>query len=134
MVEKGLMEEQVSVYVNPRQWDDLLQEQDAKRTIDSSYSEAKHKSGAREIEFFGQNGTIKIIASTFVKQGYAYIVCEKDFKRLGSTEVTFNRPDGKQVYEVLEGKNGVEMRCMTDQTLFTSRPAGICQLRYIKAE
>jgi hypothetical protein len=134
MVEKGLMEEEVSVYVNPKQWDDLLNEQDSKRVIDSSYSSAKHQSGAREIEFFGQNGTIKIKASTFVKQGYAYIICEKDLKRIGSTEVTFKRPDGEEFFKLLEGKHGVEMRCMTDQALFTSRPASICQLRYIKAE
>lgn len=134
MVEKGLMEEEVSVYVNPKQWDDLLSEQDSKRVIDSSYSSSKHQSGAREIEFFGQNGTIKIKASTFVKQGYAYIICEKDLKRIGSTEVTFKRPDGEEFFKLLEGKHGVEMRCMTDQALFTSRPASICQLRYIKAE
>lgn len=134
MVEKGLMEETVSVYVNPKQWDDLLAEQDAKRRPDSSYSTSKAQSGSREIEFFGQNGTIKVIASTFVKQGYAYIVCEKDMKRIGSTEVTFKRPDGEDFFKLLENKHGVEMRCMTDQALFTARPASICQLRYIKAE
>ena len=102
--------------------------------IDSSYSSDKHQSGAREIEFFGQNGTIKIKASTFVKEGFAYIVCEKDLKRIGSTEVTFKRPDGEEFFKLLENAHGVEMRCMTDQALFTSRPCSICQLRYIKAE
>ena len=134
MVEKGLMEEEVSVYVNPKQWDDLLTEQDAKRVLDSSYNSNEHKSGARELKFFGQNGTIKVIASTFVKQGYAYIVCEKELKRIGSTEVTFDRPDGGKFAKLLEGKHGIEMRCMTDEALFTARPASICQLRYIKAE
>jgi len=133
MVEKGLMEEEVCVYVNPKQWDDLLAEQVSKRSFDSSYSSSKAQSGSREIEFFGQNGTIKIKASTFVKQGYAYIICEKDLKRIGSTEVTFKRPDGEEFFKLLEGKHGVEMRCMTDQALFTSRPASICQLRYILA-
>jgi len=134
MVEKGLMEEEVSVYVNPKHWDDLLSEQDAKRVLDSSYSSSKHQSGAREIEFFGQNGTIKIKASTFVKEGYAYIICEKDLKRIGSCEVTFKRPDGEEFFKLLEGFHGVEMRCMTDQALFTSRPSSICQLRYIAAQ
>lgn len=134
MVEKGLMEEEVCVYVNPKQWDDLLTEQDAKRVLDSSYSSNKHQSGAREIEFFGQNGTIKVKASTFVKQGYAYIVCEKELKRIGSTEVTFDRPDGGKFAKLLEGKHGIEMRCMTDESLFTARPSSICQLRYILAE
>ena len=132
MVEKGLMEELVVCYVNPKQWDDLLAEQDAKRRH-TSVSD-KVGSGAREIEFFGQNGTIKVVASTFVKEGYAYIICEKDLKRIGSTEVTFKRPDGEDFFRLLEGKHGVEMRCMTDQALFTARPASVCQLRHIDAE
>lgn len=132
MVEKGLMEEMVAVYVNPKHWDDLLAEQDAKRRHNSAGG--KVQSGAREVEFFGQNGTIKIIASTFVKEGYAYIICEKDLKRIGSVEVTFNRPDGKDYFRHLEDVHGMEARCMSDQALFTSRPAAICQLRYIKAE
>ena len=77
---------------------------------------------------------IKIKASTFVKQGNAYIIVEKDLKRIGSTEVTFKRPDGEEFFKLLENKHGVEMRCMTDQALFTSRPSSICQLRFIKAE
>jgi len=132
MVEKGLMEEEVTCYVNPKQWNDLLTEQDAKRVSDSSYNPNKEISGARELQFYGQNGIIKIVASTFVKEGFAYLICEKDFKRIGSQEVTFKRPDGEDYLELLEGKHGIEMRCYTDQALFTARPASICQLRYIK--
>jgi hypothetical protein len=131
MVEKGLMEEEVTCYVNPKQWNDLLTEQDAKRVSDSSYNPNKEISGARELQFYGQNGIIKVVASTFVKEGYSYLICEKDFKRIGSQEVTFKRPDGEEYLELLEGYHGVEMRCHTDQALFTSRPASICQLRYI---
>lgn len=134
MVEKGLMEEQVTVYVNPKHWDDLLSEQVAKRRFDQSYNSDKAVSGAREVEFFGQNGTIKVVASTFVKEGYAYIICEKELQRIGSVEVTFNRPDGKDYFRHLENVHGMEARCMADQALFTSRPSAICQLRYIKAE
>lgn len=134
MVEKGLMEEEVSVYVNPKQWDDLLTEQDAKRVHDSSYSPAKVEAGQRKIVFYGQNGTINVISSTFIKQGEAFILAEKDMKRIGSTEVTFKRPDGEEYLELLEGKHGIEMRCYTDQALFTARPASTCKLQFIKAE
>jgi hypothetical protein len=75
---------------------------------------------------------IKVIASTFVKEGYAYLICEKDLKRIGSTEVTFKRPDGEEYLELLEGKHGMEMRAYTDQALFTARPASICVLQNIK--
>lgn len=134
MVEKGLMEEEVAAYVNPKQWDDLLTEQDAKRRHDDSYSSAKVEAGSREIVFYGQNGTIRIIASTFVKEGYSYLVCEKDLKRIGSEEVTFKRPDGEDYLDLLEQKHGMEMRCYTDQALFTARPASVCRLKFIKAE
>lgn len=132
MVEKGLMEEEVSCYVNPKQWNSLLTEIDAKRQYDSSYSPAKQENGSREIMFHGQNGSIKVIASTFVKEGYSYLICEKDLKRIGSEEVTFKRPDGEEYLELLEGKHGIEMRCYTDQALFTARPASLCVLQYIK--
>lgn len=134
MVEKGLMEEEVSCYVNPKQWNDLLTEIDAKRRYDSSYSPSKQENGTREIMFHGQNGNIKVIASTFVKEGYSYLICEKDLKRIGSEEVTFKRPDGEEYLELLENKHGIEMRCYTDQALFTARPASLCVLRYIKAD
>jgi hypothetical protein len=134
MVEKGLMEEEVACYVNPKQWNDLLTEQDAKRVHDNSYSPSKSEAGSRDITFHGQNGTVKIKPSTFVKQGFAYLVVEKDLKRIGSSEVSFKRPDGQDYLELLEGKNGIEMRCYTDQALFTARPASICILRYIKSE
>jgi hypothetical protein len=132
MVEKGLMEEEVSCYVNPKQWNSLLTEIDAKRQYDSSYSPAKQENGSREIMFHGQNGSIKVIASTFVKEGFSYLICEKDLKRIGSEEVTFKRPDGEEYLELLEGKHGIEMRCYTDQALFTARPASLCILKNIK--
>ena len=132
MVEKGLMEEEVSCYVNPKQWNSLLTEIDAKRQYDSSYSPAKQENGSREIMFHGQNGSIKVIASTFVKEGYSYLACEKDLKRIGSEEVTFKRPDGEEYLELLENAHGIEMRCYTDQALFTARPASLCVLINIK--
>jgi len=131
MVEKGLMEEEVSCYVNPKQWNSLLTEIDAKRSYDSSYSPAKQEAGTREITFHGQNGNIKVIASTFVKEGFSYLICEKDLKRIGSEEVTFKRPDGEEYLELLENKHGIEMRCYTDQALFTARPASLCVLKNI---
>ena len=133
MVEKGLLESDVDCYVNPKQWKDLLTEQDAKRQYDSSYGE-EAVAGHKKLKFYGQNGGINVIASTFVKEGNAYIVNTKDLKRIGSTEVTFKRPDGVSFLEQLEGKHGIEMRCYTDQALFTARPASICILQHIKTD
>lgn len=132
-VEKGLGEEQMTVMVNVNSWNDLLTEQSAKRRYDQSYSPAQIKEGARSIQFFGQAGEIKIIPSTYVKEGYAYAFCEKDLIRIGSSDVTFD-PRGYEgeFFKLLEDHNGYEIRAYSDQALFSSRPSCITVLRYIK--
>lgn len=132
-VEKGLGEEQMTVMVNVNSWNDLLTEQTAKRRYDSSYSSAKVKEGARAIEFEGQAGSIKIIPSTYVKEGYAYAFCEKDLIRIGSSDITFD-PKGYEgeFFRLLDNHSGYEIRAYSDQALFSSRPSCITILRYIK--
>lgn len=132
-VEKGLGEEQMTVMVNVNSWNDLLTEQSAKRRYDQSYSPAQIKEGARSIQFYGQAGEIKIIPSTYVKEGYAYAFCEKDLIRIGSSDVTFD-PRGYEgeFFKLLEDHNGYEIRAYSDQALFSSRPSCITVLRYIK--
>lgn len=132
-IEKGLGEEEVSVLCNTKSWNDLLTDLAAKRSYDQSYSEAKLKQGAREIEFYGQNGTIKIVPSTFVKEGYAYALCEKELIRVGSSDITFDPPGYEgEFFKLLENSNGYEMRAYSDQALFTARPSCITIMRYIK--
>lgn len=131
-VEKGLGEEEICVLVNPNSWNNLLTEQTAKRRYDSSYSSAEMEDGAKSLKFHGQNGPIVIKASTFVKEGYAYSFCEKELVRVGSTDITFDPPGYEgEFFKLLENANGYEMRCYSDQALFTARPSCITILRYI---
>jgi hypothetical protein len=131
-VEKGLGEEQMTVMVNVNSWNDLLTEQTAKRRYTSDYS-SKIKEGSRAIEFEGQAGSIKIIPSTYVKEGYAYAFCEKDLIRIGSSDITFD-PKGYEgeFFRLLDNHSGYEIRAYSDQALFSSRPSCITVLRYIK--
>lgn len=132
-VEKGLQEEEMSVMVNVHSWNDLLTEQSAKRRYDSSYDKAMIEEGSKAIKFFGQAGDIKIIPSTYVKEGYAYAFCEKDLIRIGSSDVTFEPPGYEgEFFKLLENYSGYELRAYSDQALFTSRPSCITILRYIQ--
>ncbi|NRA93989.1 MAG: hypothetical protein HRU26_15150, partial [Psychroserpens sp.] len=132
-VEKGLGEETVCVMVNVNSWNDLLTEQTAKRRYDSSYSGQQLEDGSRVLKFYGQAGEIKIIPSTFVKEGNAYAFCEKDLVRVGSTDVTFDPPGYEgEFFKLLENANGYEMRAYSDQALFTARPSCITVMKYIK--
>lgn len=133
-MEKGFGEESMTVIVNPRSWKNLLTEQAGFRQYDSSFSKVKVEQGAQYIEFYSQNGMIKIVPSTFCKEGYAYAICEKDMMRIGSIDVSFKDPmTGEDKYfRHLENNHGVEIRAYTDQALFTPRPSSIVLFRFIK--
>lgn len=121
-VEKGL-EEDVCVLVNPDVWADLLNDQAALRRYDSSYNPAMAENGAKQIKFHAQNGIVEIIPSIYVKHGYAYVLCMEDFMRVGSTDVTFNRPGkGDEFFRELDSNAGYELRAYCDMALFCSSP------------
>jgi hypothetical protein len=132
-MEKGLTEEDVVCLVNPKHWNKLMTEQAAKRQYDSSYSSEKMENGAKSLVFYGQNGKIEIHASLFVKEGFAYIFPPAELERIGSSDITFERPGfpGK-FFREMESANGYELRAYSDQALFTSAPGKMAVLKYIK--
>lgn len=133
-IEKGL-DQDVKVMVNPNHFDDLITEQAAKRLYDSSYSSAQLENGAKTLKFHGQNGVIEIVPSIYVKEGFAYILCMEDWIRVGSTDVTFKRPGqaGDNFFRDLENAAGYELRCYTDQALFSSKPGRSILVKGLKA-
>lgn len=133
-MDKGLAEEEVIVLCNPRSWNNLLTEQAAKRQYDQSYSSSKLENGSKAIVFHGMNGLIKIHASIFIKEGYAYVLPLKDYMRIGSSDVTLDQPgyEGKFM-KLLENANAYELRAYTDQALFCSAPGKSTLLTFIKS-
>lgn len=122
-VSKGL-DGDVVVLVNPKAWADLLNDQAALRMYDSSYDSKKMENGSKELKFHGQNGVIEILPSINCKEGYAYVLYMDDFVRIGSTDVTFQRPGrGDDFFRELENQSGYELRCYCDYALFTFSPA-----------
>lgn len=121
-IEKGQQGKLVAL-VNPRGWADMLNDQAALRKYDQSYSKKKMENGAEALEFSSQNGLIEIHASTFVKEGYAYLLSMDEFMRVGSSDVTFKRP-GREDEFFLDRPDSMayELRLFTDQALFCSAP------------
>lgn len=121
-VEKGLDKDAV-VLCNPGHWDDLLTEQMALRSFDSSYSANQAESGAKSIKFHSQNGMVEIVPYIHVKEGHAFIICKEDWRRIGSTDVTFKRPGQPDKYFLeLQSHAGVELRAYTDQAIMCRAP------------
>lgn len=132
-MEKGLTEEDVVCLVNPKVWSALLSEQAAKRQYDSSYSNDKMENGAKSLCFYSQNGKIEIHASLFCKEGYAYVFPPSELERVGSSDITFERPGfpGK-FFKEMESANGYELRCYSDQSLFSAAIGKLTLIKYIK--
>lgn len=121
-VEKGL-DSKLTVYVNPRGWADLLNDQAALRKYDSSYSPIKTENGSKAIVFHSQNGDLEIVPSIYVKEGYAYGLALEEWLRVGSSDITFKRPgQGEDFFRDLENSAGYEMRLYTDQAVFCMAP------------
>lgn len=121
-VEKG-QEGKLCAYVNNRGWADLLNEQAALRMYDSSYRDAELKNGGRAITFFSQNGEIEIIPSTYIKEGYCYLLSEQEWSRVGSADMSFKRPgQGDEYFRDLENSAAYELRLFSDQALFCWAP------------
>lgn len=132
-VEKGL-ESDVVAFVNPSHWDDLLTEQAALRMFDSSYKADSAESGSRAIKFHSQNGMVEIVPSIYVKQGHCFILCEEDWVRIGSTDVTFKRPgQGDNFFLDVPDYAGYELRAYTDQSIFCKKPGRSILVTNLKA-
>ena len=133
-MEKGLEEGKTMLLCNPKSWTNLLTEQSAKRSYDSSYNAAKVTNGAKAISFASQAGDIEIVSSIYCKEGYAYLISKDSFERIGSSDIRFDQPgfEGKFV-KLMENTNGYEIRAYCDQALFCSAPGLNCMYRYIKS-
>lgn len=120
-VAKGLQSD-VTVYVNPSSWADLMTEQAGSRRFDVSYKSSTAQNGSEALEFFSQNGKMTIVASIFVKEGHAFAVNHEQFLRVGATDLTFKNPLSKEdFFHLLENNAGVGIRCYTNQALFCNK-------------
>lgn len=123
-VQRGL-DVDASVMVNPSTWADLASNLAALRRFDGSYSEKKSKNGSKELEYIGQNGSLKIIPYNIVKEGDCFIFPESKVIRIGARQLGLNDPTRPQdeIFFTIPGKAGVGLRAYTNQAIFAEAPA-----------
>jgi hypothetical protein len=101
----------------------MLNDQAALRKYDQSYKTDIAENGSRSLKFFSQNGEIEIVPSIYCKEGYAYLLAQDEWMRVGSSDISFKRPGGsEQMFRELENAAGFELRLYTDQAIFCSAP------------
>jgi len=120
---RGLMED-VTVFVNPRTYSNLITSQAGARRYDSSYKKNELENGTESLCFYGPNGKIEIVGHIFMKEGYAFILPLKRCQRTGATDLTFTLPGMPgEFFLQLPGYTAYELRCYTLQAAFLNSPA-----------
>ena len=128
-------DEDMALLINPSSFSNLVTEASSARRYDSSYSKKTLENGAQSLEYYGPNGSIKVISHPFVKQGEGFIVPFSRCKRIGSTDITFDLPGfaGPALYLPSPSNTGVEIRVFTSQALFIEAPSHTVYLQNIVA-
>jgi hypothetical protein len=105
-------------------WNNLISPEVAVRRHDSSYKPEKVTVGHDKITFRHLTGSLEIVPHAFMKEGEALIYFPKLWKKVGSSEITFEQDVGsssKKIFLHTPNKNGFELRLFSDQSPFTPR-------------
>lgn len=116
----------LTLYVNPRTWNDLMTDQAAlRRRIED---ESTAKAGYSKLKFEMQCGIVEVKAHKYVKQSLAFAIPTQECHRIGSTDITFTAPGSPNKYFWLElpSNNGAQIRCYSDQAVVSENPSHIC--------
>lgn len=82
------------------------------------------KRGVKGIMFQMGAVEVEVLSHPFLKQGHAMMLSEETFHRVGSTDVTFAFPGSQDPMQVhVTDSTAIEMRSMSDQGIYSEKPA-----------
>jgi hypothetical protein len=123
-VNRGGLDGDVLIYVNPRSWATMVTTEAGARRYDSSYKTNEAENGFEAITFYHQTGKSVIKAHRMVKEGHAIGLHAQDWSRSGSAEISFTIPGlDKEVIFPLENQAAMAFRSFADQYMFCNAPA-----------
>lgn len=123
-VNAGGLESPLKIYVNPRTFANLTQDEASLRKYDASYKSASANNGFEAVEYYAANGSNMIFPHRMVKEGEAYGLVKDDWIRSGSCEISFKIPGiDKEVIFPLENQAGWVVRSFSDQYIMCRAPA-----------
>ncbi len=82
------------------------------------------KRGVKGITFLMGSVDVEIVPHPLVKQGHAFMLSEDTINRVGATDITFGMPgSGAQMEVHVTDSTALEFRSMSDQAIFSEKPA-----------
>lgn len=136
MVNRGGMEGDINVYVNPRTWGTLATTEAGLRVYDKSYNSKEADNGFDSITFYTQTGKATFIPHRMVMEGRAYALAMSTWSRSGSSEVSFTvpgSPAGELIFP-MPNQAGYCFRSFSDQYVFCHKPSWNLMFRGINDE
>jgi len=123
-VNRGGLEGDLMVYVNPRTWGTLITTEAGMRMYDDSYKPSEAENGAESIVFHHQAGKAIIKSNRCVAEGDVIALHRADWSRSGSAEISFTVPGvAKEIIFPLENQAAMAFRSYSDQYIFCHAPA-----------
>ena len=121
---RGLNEE-MTVLMTPSQFTKLALDQSSSRRYDSSYNGKKAVNGFSSLEYHGPQGAlIKIEPHPYMKDGDVFGIPMNRFKRIGSTDMTFQTPGREEeIFNQVPDKAGYEVRLYCNDAIFCEAPS-----------
>lgn len=121
---RGGLDSDVTVMVNPRTFANLVNAEAARRQYDVSYKSSGLDNGAEELQFYYAGGAMKIKPSRFIKEGEAYGFVDNTWVRSGSAAISLKVPGiDKDIIFPLENQTAYCFRSYSDQYVFCRAPA-----------
>lgn len=123
MVNRGGMEGDLDIYVNPRSWADVVTEETNQVRYDSKYKPSKVVNGFEAAEFHSQNGSAMFHSHRMVMEGDAFALSKDCWTRSGSAEASFQVPGmNQEIIFPLQNQAGYAFRSYADQYIFCHKP------------
>ncbi len=110
-----------NLYVSPRTWQDLVDDQ-AALVRHSESNGGKVKMGYSSIEYVSSTGTVRVKPHKLIKPSVAFALPEGHCMRIGSTDLTFEQPGFGKMLSELPDNAGIQARIYTDQAFFCDTP------------
>lgn len=123
-VNKGNLEGDLDVWLNPRSWATIASTEAGLRVYDSSYKSGEATQGFESVTFYTQAGKATFRPHRMMKEGIAMALHSPSWSRSGSAEVSFQVPGMSQdVIFPLQNQAGYCIRSYSDQYIFNHEPA-----------
>jgi hypothetical protein len=121
-IARGGLARDAVVLVHPSSWNNLNADQAGLRQYTDDKSSATN--GFEKISYRGPNGKIDVVSHPMVKRGEAFLIDPKNFKRIGSQDISSKTPGmDSEIFIHSQTISAYLLRTYSNQAILCEKPA-----------